>query len=247
MIRVPTNDHHQTYIKMIASPRPLFITGLPNPLELRESLRARRMTLRLDSARGIIQVVVPAGLAEYEAVSFVSRNTGWIRNRLAKLPPLRPFEDGALVSVLGKEHVLRHDPACRGAGQRIDGEIRVGGQAEHMARRVRDVLTIEARRLLAEKARVMAEMLGAKVQAITVRDTRTRWGSCSASGRLSFSWRLILTPEPVFAYVVAHEVAHLFEMNHSPRFWALVTQLDNNADHHRAWLRRHGAELLRHG
>jgi predicted metal-dependent hydrolase len=228
-------------------PRPLAISGLPVPLELRESARARRMTLRVDAARGLIQVVVPAGLAEAEALCFVGRNAGWIRARLAALPPARPFIDGARVPVLGAEHVIRHDPLWRGPGCRAGGEIRVGGQPEHLARRVRDLLRAEASRLLAERARVMADALGTRVRGLTVRDTRSRWGSCSATGSLSFSWRLILTPESVLSYVVAHEVAHLKEMNHSPRFWALVARLVPDAAPSRAWLRRHGAELLRFG
>jgi len=228
-------------------PRPLSVTGLPAPLELRESLRARRMTLRLDPARGLVQVVVPAGLSEAEAVRFVGRHAGWVRARLAKLPPARPFADGAHVSVLGEDHIIRHEPFIRGAGVREGGEIRVGGRIEHLPRRVRDLLINEARLRLAERARALAARLGARVAGVTVRDTRSRWGSCSASGRLSFSWRLMLTPEPVFDYVVAHEVAHLCEMNHSPRFWALVGKLSPDAARLRAWLRSHGAELLRIG
>jgi hypothetical protein len=227
--------------------RPLTLSGLPAPLELRESARARRMTLRLDAARGLIQVVVPAGLDEAEAIRFVGRHAGWIRARLAALPPARPFVNGARIPVLGTDHVIRHDSAWRGPGCRHQGEIRVGGQPEHLARRVRDLLTAEARRLLAERSRIMAEALETRVRGITVRDTRSRWGSCSATGSLSFSWRLILTPEPVLSYVVAHEVAHLREMNHSPRFWALVARLIPDAAPSRAWLRRHGAELLRFG
>ena len=227
--------------------RPLLVSGLPAPLELRESARARRMTLRLDPSRGLIQVVVPAGLAEAEAVRFVGRHAGWVRTHLAKLPPARPFAEGAHIPVLGEDHIIRHEPFVRGVGVRAGGEIRVGGRPEHLPRRVRALLVEEARTLLAERARGMAALLGAKVKAVTVRDTRSRWGSCTSSGRLSFSWRLILTPEPVFDYVVAHEVAHLCEMNHSPRFWALVTKLCPDALRRRAWLRSHGAELLRIG
>ena len=228
-------------------PRPLLVTGLPAPLELRESPRARRMTLRLDAARGLVQVVVPAGLAEAEAVRFVGRHAGWVRTHLAKLPPAQPFAEGAHISVLGVDHVIRHEPFIRGIGVREGGEIRVGGRIEHLPRRVRALLIAEARARLTERARATAALLGAKVRGITLRDTRSRWGSCTSAGRLSFSWRLILTPEPVFDYVVAHEVAHLCEMNHSPRFWALVTKLCPDAARLRCWLRAHGPELLRIG
>jgi hypothetical protein len=216
-------------------------------LELRESARARRLSLRVDPALGVIRLVMPMGLPEAEAQRFVQRHAGWVRARLAALPALRPFVDGAAVPVLGLDHRIRHDPEQRGLGCRRDGELRVGGRVEHLPRRVRDLLTAEARTLIGERARVMATLLGARIQAITLRDTRSRWGSCSATGRLSFSWRLIFTPESVFNYVIAHEVAHLREMNHSPKFWALVARLNPDAASSRAWLRRHGAELLRFG
>ena len=116
-----------------------------------------------------------------------------------------------------------------------------------MARRVRDFLMAEARRELGERARAKAERIGARVAAVTIRDTRSRWGSCSATGRLSFSWRLILTPEPVLDYVVGHEVAHLREMNHSPRFWALCAELTAEVAGPRVWLKANGARLLRYG
>ncbi len=227
--------------------RPFAVRGLSAPLELRESVRTRRLTLRLDPGRGLIQVVVPAGSDEADVIRFVNRHTGWIEARLAALPPARPFLEGASIPVLGAPHTIRHDPGCRGAGQRSNGEIRVGGAPEHLPRRVRDLLVAESRRVLSERARVMADSLGTQVRGIAVRDTRSRWGSCSSKGRLSFSWRLILTPEPVLNYVVAHEVAHLHEMNHSSRFWTLVGRLVPDAAPSRAWLRSHGAELLRLG
>lgn len=229
------------------APRALAVADLPVPLELRESPRARRMTLRVDAGRGLIQVVIPVGVSETEALRFVGRHDGWVRARLAALPPQLPFSDGATVPFLGVDHAIRHVPGLRGATRREDAAILVGGLPEHVGRRVRDFLMAEARRELAERARVKAALIGARVAAVTVRDTRSRWGSCSATGRLSFSWRLILTPEPVLDYVVGHEVAHLREMNHSPRFWALCAQLAGDVSAPRAWLKANGARLLRYG
>ena len=97
------------------------------------------------------------------------------------------------------------------------------------------------------RARLYAARIGKTVSRVTVRDTKSRWGSCSAAGALSFSWRLILAPEPVLDYVVAHEVAHLVEMNHGPRFWRLVRAMIADPSAQRAWLRRHRAELLSYG
>ncbi|CAO3412978.1 M48 family metallopeptidase [Azospirillum doebereinerae] len=228
-------------------PRALEIVGLPVPLELRESARATRMTLRVDPGRGLVQVVIPVGVSETDARHFIGRHDGWLRARMAALPPSLPFQDGASVPYLGVEHPIRHAPELRGATRIEAGAILVGGQAEHVPRRVRDFLIQEAKRELAARARDKAALLGARVAAVTVRDTRSRWGSCSSTGRLSFSWRLILTPEPVLDYVVGHEVAHLREMNHSARFWALCASLTAGVEAPRAWLKANGTRLLRYG
>ena len=229
------------------APRALAIAGLPVPLELRESARTRRLTLRVDAGRGLIQVVVPTGISEAEVHRFIHRHDGWLRARLEALPPRLPFVDGATVPVLGADHVIRHMPDLRGGTRREDGLLIVGGQVEHLERRVHDHLIAEARRELGERARAKAVLLGKRVAAVTVRDTRSRWGSCAANGRLSFSWRLILTPEAVLDYVVAHEVAHLKELNHSPRFWAVCAGLTAEVKGPRAWLKANGARLLRYG
>lgn len=241
-----------------ARSRPLLVTGLPaSALELRESPRATRLTLRVDASRDVIQVVVPRGVGEAEAVRFVSRHADWVLARLAAMPPRLAFEDGAAIPFLGIDHVIRHDPELRGgtrrmkasagAGGEIRGEIRVGGRPEFLSRRVHDFLKAEARRELAVRAREKAALIGAKVAGLAVRDTRSRWGSCSSEGSLSFSWRLILAPDPVLDYVVAHEVAHLREMNHGSRFWRLTARLTADVEGPRAWLKANGARLLRYG
>lgn len=227
--------------------RPLAIAGLPAVLELRETPRTQRMTLRVDAARGLIQVVVPKGLPEAEIRRFVTRHDGWVRTRMAAIPPALPFADGAVVPVRGVDHVIRHVPDLIGGTRAADGEILVGGGIEHLPRRVRDWLTAEARRELGARARAKAAILGVRVVAVTVRDPRSRWGSCSSTGRLSFSWRLILTPDAVIDYVVSHEVAHLKELNHSPRFWTQCSRLAGDITGPRAWLKSHGPRLLRYG
>ena len=118
------------------------------------------------------------------------------------------------------------------------------GDPAHLPRRVRDHLTALAKRDFAARARATAARIGKGIARVGVRDPKSRWGSCSSSGALSFSWRLIFAPEAVIDYVVAHEVAHLVEMNHGPRFWRLVATLVPDVDKPRAWLRRHRLELL---
>ena len=126
-------------------------------------------------------------------------------------------------------------------------EIIVTGQAEHLGRRVEDWLKREARREVEKRAYAKAELLGKRISHITIRDARSRWGSCSPKGRLSFSWRLIMAPRSVIDYVVAHEIAHLVEKNHGFRFWRLVATLTDEMTAARTWLKRHGEALHRFG
>ncbi len=227
--------------------RPLLVDGIDAPLALTVSARAKRLTLRLDSGTGEVRVVVPHSVPEAEIARFVARNADWVRRRLAALPPRRPFTHGALVPYLGLDHRVCHDPSHNRPVERVHGTFLVGGRVEHLSRRLTDHLKAAARRELSERARRKAAAIHRRVAGLTVRDTRSRWGSCSAAGRLNFSWRLILAPEPVLDYVVAHEVAHLNEMNHGPNFWSLVDRLHPDVDGARRWLGANGAGLHRYG
>ncbi len=219
------------------------------PLEFRRSSRARRISLRIDQAKGRVVLTAPSSLAPRHALDFLIRNEGWIAARVAQLPTALPFADGATVPVLGVPHLIRADASrLRGLPARAAGTITVPGAPEHLPRRLADYLKAEAKREIAERARAKAEIVGRPVKAITLRDTRSRWGSCSGAGRLAFSWRLILAPEFVLDYVVAHEVAHLKEMNHGIRFWRLCATLtDSDPKAARQWLRRHGGGLHAYG
>jgi len=225
----------------------LAVEGLPAPVTLVRRRDAVRLTLRIDPRSLGIRVTAPADVAAGEVRAFVARHRGWIERRLAAVPAGTGFEDGAVVPVLGVDHTIRHAPRQAAPVIRRDGLISVGGGADFVARRVRDWLVAEARRELSGRARAKAARIGRRVAGVSVRDTRSRWGSCSAAGRLNFSWRLILAPEPVLDYVVAHEVAHLAELNHGPRFWALCATLCDDVAGAKSWLKRHGAGLHRYG
>lgn len=226
-------------------------TALPDigvPVAIRVSPRARRMALRIDPAGRRVELVLPRGVPERTGLRFLAAKRGWIEARLAALPQSVPFVEGATVPLLGVPHRIRRelDPAAPPV-KIADGEIRVRGDPAHAARRVRDHLVAAARAELAPRARRLAARLGRDVERVSVRDTKSRWGSCSGGGNLSFSWRLILAPEAVLDYVVAHEVAHLAEMNHGPRFWRLVERLMPGSAAPRAWLKRHRSRLLAYG
>jgi predicted metal-dependent hydrolase len=183
-------------------------------LMLRRVRGARRMTLRLDEAAGAFHLSLPYGVALTEGLDFAAHRRRWILAQLAALPPRVAFAAGAEIPLFGVPHVIRHDPGARRGAWREAGTIWVSGFAEHLPRRVTDFLKAEARRELTARAHGKAAEIGRRVAKVSLRDTRSRWGSCSAEGEIGFSWRLILAPEAVLDYVVAHEVAHLAHMNH---------------------------------
>jgi len=218
------------------------------PVAIRVSARARRISLRvLGTGRGV-ELVLPRGVGPEAGLKFLDGNRGWVAARIAAQPEAVPFVEGAVVPVRGVPHRIcrESDPAAPPVAIG-DGEIRVKGDPAHQDRRVRDHLVALARGELSARARDCAARIGRKVGRVGVRDPKSRWGSCSSSGDLSFSWRLILAPEAVIDYVVAHEVAHLVEMNHSPRFWRLVATLTPDTAGPRAWLRRHRQRLFSYG
>jgi predicted metal-dependent hydrolase len=227
---------------------PDFDPGVDAPVSIRVNPRARRVGLRIDSAERKVELVLPPGVPVRTGLRFLAAKRGWVAARLDDLPQPVPFVEGAILPVLGVPHRIGRetDPAAPPV-RIVDGEIRVRGDPVYLARRVRDHLARTARAEIDPRARRLAARVGRDVAQVNVRDTRSRWGSCSGQGNLSFSWRLIFAPEPVLDYVVAHEVAHLVEMNHGPRFWRLVESLTPDSAWPRVWLKRHRNRLLSYG
>lgn len=217
------------------------------PVIWRRSRRARRITLRIDPARRAVVLTLPLASPEEAGREFLARQRAWVQSRLAALPGAVPFRPGAKIPIGGELHEITPCPGERGGVWIGEGRLWVSGGAAFLARRVRAYLQERARRELALLALAKAKALGLPLAGVSVRDTRTRWGSCSAKGRINFSWRLIMAPPFVQDYVVAHEVAHLRHMNHSRRFWLLVDSLTPHRASARAWLARHGNALLRIG
>ncbi len=209
---------------------------------LRRSPRARRLSLRISALDGRVTLTLPQRVPEREGRAFLQEKQDWIRSHLARQPEhihvasgLRLPLDGVLTEI------------CPGSGRRVlwrDGRLEVPDPAP--ARRLERFLREVARDRLAEASDHYAARLGRRYQSLTLRDTRSRWGSCSSAGGLMYSWRLILAPPPVLRYVAAHEVAHLREMNHSAAFWAVVRDLYGDYDAARAWLRNEGNSLHRY-
>ncbi len=225
-------------------------------VSVRRTAAARRFTLRVRMATRDVVLTLPARASLKEAKSFAERNAPWIGAKLRRLPEQIRFVPGSLVPFRGAPHRIARRPSARGTGPVVvappadlDGAplLLVGGDPAFAPRRVRDFLMREARRDIEAAVARHAAQLGVKPRRITLRDTTSRWGSCSAAGALNFSWRLILAPRSVLDYLAAHEVAHLVHMNHSDAFWAVVGRLFPDWAAAESWLKIHGAGLLRFG
>jgi predicted metal-dependent hydrolase len=218
------------------------------PVTFLRSPRARRASLRVDAARRRIVLTAPLRMARATAVNFAHAQAGWIAARLSRLPAHRPFADGAEVPLFGEPHRIRHRLDRRGTVWREGFEIHVAGRPEHLPRRLRDWLTAELKGRLVPLVHAKAQQVERPVKRITVRDSRSRWGSCGPDATLSFSWRLVFAPPEVLDYLVAHEVAHLVHLNHGPRFWALARTLCTvPIEGPQGWLKGNGEILLQYG
>jgi predicted metal-dependent hydrolase len=225
----------------------LKIDGRLLEVRVRLNPRARRMIVRVNPATGEVSVTAPSRRGLSAALDFARGEREWIARQLAKAPGPVLLCVGAVIPLHGSPHQIR--AATRGPAPvwADDGTIWVRGDAAHAPRRVLDFLKREAHSVFEARVLAHAARLGVRPSRITVRDTASRWGSCSTNRAMSFSWRLILAPAFVLDYVVAHEVAHLREMNHSPRFWAHVKSLVPDLQSAQAWLRTNGRDLQRYG
>ena len=207
--------------------------------------RARRLILRLDERAREAVAVAPHPRQIPAAAAFAAERVDWIASRLAATPPPVPFRPGASIPLRGEP--CRLSLEGRGRIARLSTEpaltLSAPGATETFAARVTRYLRKAAVSDISDAVERHAATLGVSIQRITVKDTRSRWGSCTHDGRLSFSWRLVCAPPEVLDYVAAHEVAHRLEMNHSPAFWAHVARCCPDWKRQRAWLRRHGPEL----
>lgn len=224
----------------------LRLPGGPARVEWRRSSRARRVSLRIDPREGAVVVTLPPRTTRTAGMALLMDHADWVSQRLAALPGQISFVDGAHVPLHGIEHRIAH-VGGRG-GVWVEGrQINVGGEPDFLARRVGDYMRAEARRQMSALAAEKSAAAGVRPSRVSVKDTKSRWGSCAANRSLAFSWRLVMAPHFVQDYVAAHEVAHLRHMNHGPRFWALVETLTPHTAPAVAWLRNDGPRLLRIG
>ncbi|UCI19759.1 M48 family metallopeptidase [Mesorhizobium sp. B2-1-8] len=223
------------------------VAGRTLPLKIVESARAKRLTLRIDSGGQGLRITVPPGLRRGEVDRFLDRHQDWLEQRLAKVPTRPQVRPGIKIPVRGVAHRIVHEPSKRGTVTISRDErgplLIVHGERIHLPRRIADFLKREAKKEIEKLVVRHTEALGKRAKAIRYKDTSSRWGSCTSEGNLSFSWRIMMAPQPVINYLVAHEVAHLKEMNHGPKFWKLCEKLCPDTDRCKDWLKRNGGAL----
>lgn len=210
-------------------------------ITLRRSARARRMVLRVPRDGGPVVLTLPAHVALSDGAAFAEARSGWLMQATQRRPAPSIVRHGAVLPVAGVPLVLTPG-AVRAAS--IEGEALLLPASRPAGPVVQAYLKHRALADLRAACDRHAKALGRRYHAIVLRDTRSRWGSCTSDGRLMFSWRLAMAPPAVLDYVAAHEVAHLLHMDHSPRFWAAVARLMPDYARHRDWLKRHGADLM---
>ena len=223
------------------------IGGEVLPVKVIENDRAKRMTLRLFPAGDGLKVTIPGHVDDREIRDFVERNRNWAAARISRMPERIELRPGTKIPFMGVEHQIVLSGKLRGVVKptTIHGQpvLQVPGDEEAVSRKLVAFFKKEARRELDKAVSLHSARIGVRAKQIRITDTTSRWGSCSSTRTLSFSWRIILAPPEVLNYLAAHEVAHLQEMNHSDRFWNLTRELCPDTDIQKSWLRSHGNRL----
>lgn len=226
--------------------------GIEMPVEIRRSARSKRYALRVSLTRRVVVLTLPLRADLKKATLFAERHADWIRQKLDQLPQAVPLRDGSIIPFRGIPHKIKAT-GRRGAQVLISQDetgmamLDVPGDPAFCARRLRDFFQKQARQDLQKAVDHYARIMDVNIAGLTLRDSKSRWGSCSAAGRLNFSWRLILAPPYVLDYLAAHEMAHRKEMNHSARFWTLLDRLTPHVAAAEHWLKTEGTSLHRYG
>lgn len=218
-------------------------------LHVKINIRAKRLALRVDPRSNKVNLVVPKRTSMLNAYRFAHQNRHWIKEKLAELPPPISLENGAFIPLMGQKTEIKiiYDKSLKKTDiTLINKQLIVKTNKEDPAPRVIRYLKHLALKELTFLAHEKAFEINKRIIKIDVKDTSSRWGSCSHDGKLSFSWRLIFAPLDAFDYVVAHEVAHLRHMDHSPAFWELCEELSENYSKGKSWMRRNSGELVRY-
>jgi predicted metal-dependent hydrolase len=224
--------------------------ALKRHVVIKRSKRAKRLALRLDSHKGVFNLVIPPHVSLKKAAEFAKMHKEWIKECIEELPEAIPFEDGTWIPIFGRRRliVINYDPDLHRTMVVLKSrELEVNTNLEDPTPKIIAFLRKIAVAKLNEMAREKASQIDEKIKSVRVKDTKSRWGSCSEDSDICFSWRLIFAPDAAVDYVVAHEVAHLAYLDHSKKFWAMCRGLSKNYMEGYYWMHNHGAELMRYG
>lgn len=214
------------------------------PLILKRHPRAKHLKLRYDAKSVSAILTLPSGISNRKAVQFANKHYDWLNDQYENSPETTPLTAGNIIPFRGQSVMIIHAPEKPAAVHLKDGKLIVGGPAVALEMRVQNWLKKQSRIALNEAVAKFGTLLGCRPRKIMVRDTTSRWGSCSSRKCLSFSWRLIMATPDILNYVVAHEMAHLVEMNHSPAFWKIVDSIYPDWKKSRNWLKSEGNALM---
>lgn len=215
------------------------------PLVIRRHRSAKRICLRYNPTDHAISLTLPRHTRVGDGLAFLMQKSEWLVETLRDMPTKKQIKPGVVIPLLGKRVRIKHDPSLKRDWAIRDDILYVSGERDEFPERVTKALKKIASTTLTNLATRDAARLGRRLNRVSIRDTRSRWGSCSSTARLSFSYRLIFAPREVMEYVVAHEVAHLRHMNHSPAFWNCVASLCSDYEAAKDWLKLHGKDLYR--
>lgn len=209
--------------------------------------RAKRLSLRVDQSAGVIKLTIPKWTTKWKIDRFLKANEDWIADKNTLLLPKIEIKDGAVISFLGGNHTIKieHHSKRTTDIQAHDNTLIIKTSRDDPTSNLKRWMIDECRKVIEPMATEKAEQIGKTISKVDLRDTKSRWGSCSSDKRLMLSWRLIMAPPEILNYVVAHEVAHLKHMDHSNKFWNVCYDLtEGDADYARQWLRDNGNQLM---
>ena len=207
--------------------------------------KAKRLTLRIDEKNKCPVVTLPKYCSKKQALEFLQNNQDWMVNMLARLPSEKKFSNGEEFCFWGEKYVVLHEVGYKGA-KFENGFLKIGGDKTFLHRRVCDFIKEKALKKLAEETVKKAKNIGCKVCGVAIKDTKSRWGSCSSLGNINYNWRIVLAPKFVIEYLICHEVCHLKHQNHSKDFWQELENMCKNFEDGRHWLKIKGKELYKY-
>lgn len=212
------------------------------PFKINVSGKFKRLSLRIDHKKRVAVLSMPKFCPNKKAFDFIQSHIDWIEEKLSALPDVKDFEDGENICLFGQKTTISYDENF-GAPKLCGDKLFVGGDKLFLHRRVKDFIKREAQKQFFYKSKMLADKLNCPLCGVTIKDTKSRWGSCSNRNHINYNWRIALAPVEVINYLIAHEVAHLKHRNHSDSFWATVQSLEPDAKKGKSWLQQNGQSL----